>query len=147
MELKAKVLTIVVIMAFWVSSGVGLASDNDQPLEILLPEITTKISPGINGPGPGGAAIESEEEAQGQESPAVLIEVGNTICPVHKKEIATPSPSQYTYKGKIYNFCFPECIEEFKKDPEKYVKIIEEITNEGQRSLHEDDHSNPRIEE
>ncbi|MBF0494670.1 MAG: YHS domain-containing protein [Candidatus Omnitrophica bacterium] len=28
----------------------------------------------------------------------------------------------YEYNGKIYNFCCPMCVEEFKKDPVKYIK-------------------------
>mgnify|MGYP001574184940 CR=1 FL=1 len=34
--------------------------------------------------------------------------------------------STYEYQGKIYNFCCPSCIEDFKKDPEKYIKKAEE---------------------
>jgi len=32
----------------------------------------------------------------------------------------------YEHEGKIYNFCCAGCIEEFKKDPEKYIKKVEE---------------------
>jgi YHS domain-containing protein len=32
----------------------------------------------------------------------------------------------YEYKGKVYNFCCQMCIEEFKKDPQKYIKKVEE---------------------
>ena len=31
----------------------------------------------------------------------------------------------YEHKGKLYGFCCPACIEEFKKDPEKYIGKIE----------------------
>jgi YHS domain-containing protein len=26
----------------------------------------------------------------------------------------------YVYKGKVYGFCCKDCIDEFKKNPEKY---------------------------
>ena len=32
----------------------------------------------------------------------------------------------YEYEGNIYNFCCAMCIDEFKKDPQKYIKKIEE---------------------
>ncbi|MDP8258529.1 MAG: YHS domain-containing protein [Candidatus Aadella gelida] len=47
------------------------------------------------------------------------------ICPVMKGK-ATKEYS-YTYEGKIYYFCCPGCIEEFKKDPAKYISKIKEI--------------------
>ena len=33
---------------------------------------------------------------------------------------------QHEYEGKIYDFCCAGCVGAFKKDPEKYIKIIEE---------------------
>lgn len=54
------------------------------------------------------------------------IEVGNKICPVSGEKINEKLKATYEYKGKIYNFCCAACIEEFKKDPEKYIKKIEE---------------------
>ena len=43
-------------------------------------------------------------------------------CPVtgeaFKINKATPT---YTYGGKEYKFCCPSCIDEFKKNPEKYA--------------------------
>ena len=54
-----------------------------------------------------------------------FIEVGNKICPVMGEKIDEQSKETYEYQGKIYNFCCPMCIEQFKKDPEKYIKIIE----------------------
>ena len=32
----------------------------------------------------------------------------------------------YEYEGKVYNFCCAMCIDDFKKDPQKYIKKIEE---------------------
>jgi len=53
-------------------------------------------------------------------------DVGNKICPVSGEKIAEKTKATYEYQGKIYNFCCPMCIDEFKKDPEKYIKKVEE---------------------
>jgi YHS domain-containing protein len=58
-----------------------------------------------------------------QTSQKETIEVGNKICPVSGEKINEKWKATYEYKGKIYNFCCPACIKEFKKDPDKYIKI------------------------
>src|SRR3989338_5026564 len=52
-------------------------------------------------------------------------DAGNTICPVTGEKITDASKVTYEYQGKIYNFCCPMCIDEFKKDPAKYISKIE----------------------
>lgn len=66
--------------------------------------------------------------AQTPEEPSkfAAVEVGNKICPVSGEKIDEKMKATYEYKGKIYNFCCPMCIDEFKKDPGKYIKKIEE---------------------
>lgn len=61
-------------------------------------------------------------------STAVLAatDAGNTICPVTDEKIDAKTKATYEYQGKVYNFCCPMCIDEFKKDPDKYIKKIEE---------------------
>ena len=57
------------------------------------------------------------------------IQVGNKTCPVSGGPVTGSmgdKPVQYEYKGKIYNLCCPGCLEEFKKDPEKYSKIADD---------------------
>ena len=59
-----------------------------------------------------------------QESVKKEITIGNTfICPVsgEQKKITSKTP-KYEYNGKTYYFCCNHCVEEFKKDPAKYVK-------------------------
>jgi Cu+-exporting ATPase len=51
---------------------------------------------------------------------------GQTVCPVSGEPVSKDSNITYTYKGKVYRFCCPACIEAFKKDPEKYIKQMEE---------------------
>jgi YHS domain-containing protein len=62
--------------------------------------------------------------AQGQENQTrkEAANVGNKICPVSGEKMK----ATYEHEEKIYNFCCPMCIEEFKKGPEKYIKKVEE---------------------
>ncbi len=53
------------------------------------------------------------------------VDAGNTICPMTGEKINDKTKGTYEYEGKIYNFCCPMCIGDFKKDPEKYIKKIE----------------------
>lgn len=47
-----------------------------------------------------------------------------TICPVEGGKI---NKSVYTdYEGKRIYFCCSHCIDEFKKDPQKYLKKMED---------------------
>ncbi len=51
---------------------------------------------------------------------------GDTVCPVSGEPVSKDSNITYTYKGKVYRFCCPACVEAFKKDPEKYIRNMEE---------------------
>jgi YHS domain-containing protein len=51
--------------------------------------------------------------------------VKNKLCPVDFKKITPDAGYSYTYKDKIYFFHSPKCIEEFKNDPEGYLKAWE----------------------
>jgi len=72
-----------------------------------------------------GAEKETSEPAVQIREGAQEFNVGNKICPVSGEEIDEESKAAYEYNGVIYNFCSPECIEEFKKDPQKYVDKVE----------------------
>jgi len=56
------------------------------------------------------------------------VNVGNKICPVSGEKVSQGGmqSATYEYKGKIYNFCCAACIEDFKKDPQKYIKKVEQ---------------------
>ena len=62
--------------------------------------------------------------------------VGNAICPVSGEVIDPAAKVTYEYEGKIYNFCCADCVDDFKKDPEPYIKKVEnELKNEsGEKS-------------
>jgi YHS domain-containing protein len=54
------------------------------------------------------------------------VEVGNMVCPVSGGKINEETKATYEYEGRVYNFCCAMCIDEFKKDPAKYIKKVEE---------------------
>ena len=67
-----------------------------------------------------------EDSAKAAQNKSGAINVGNKICPVTGDKIDNKTKATYEYKSKIYNFCCPMCTDSFKKDPEKYIKKIEE---------------------
>ncbi len=73
----------------------------------------TEHEPGIT---ETGKATVSEE----------AVNVGNKICPVMGTKIDEKNKLTYEHEGKIYNFCCLMCVEEFKKDPRKYIKKVDE---------------------
>ncbi len=68
------------------------------------------------------------------------VNVGNKICPVSGDKIDEKTKVTYEYQGKIYNLCCPMCTDPFKKDPEKYIKKVEQElqTDSKQESGHEE---------
>jgi len=71
-------------------------------------------------------AAENKDASQAAQNKSEAVDVGNKICPVTGEKINEKTEGTYEYQGKIYNFCCPMCIDNFKKDPEKYIKKIEE---------------------
>jgi Cu+-exporting ATPase len=55
-----------------------------------------------------------------------LLEEERVTDPICGMEIFPSQSIEYEYKGENYYFCNPSCLEEFKKDPEKY-KDYEDI--------------------
>jgi YHS domain-containing protein len=80
--------------------------------------------------------------AQGQENQTrkEAANVGNKICPVSEEKIDEKLKATYEYQGKVYNFCCPACIEEFKKDPKEYIKKVEEEQKSKPSMMEESGH-------
>ncbi len=70
--------------------------------------------------------MDEQKQAADTNTSQEAVNVGNKVCPVTGEKIDEKTKATYEYKGKIYNFCCPMCIDEFKKDPGKYIKKIEE---------------------
>ena len=63
------------------------------------------------------------------ETPAPPVEVGNKICPVSGEKVGDSDMGEvvkFEYEGKVYNLCCPMCAKDFKKDPEKFIKKVED---------------------
>jgi YHS domain-containing protein len=48
----------------------------------------------------------------------------NEFCAVEQDNKIDPTGVTYLYKGQTIGFCCPDCIDEFKKNPEKYMKTL-----------------------
>lgn len=51
--------------------------------------------------------------------------IWNKVCPVKGEEVDTKAPT-VEYNGKVIGFCCPGCDSKFQKDPEKYMKNLNE---------------------
>ncbi|MFH1093741.1 MAG: TRASH domain-containing protein [Candidatus Omnitrophota bacterium] len=68
----------------------------------------------------------NSSDSVAQNSQKMTVEVGNKVCPVLNGKIDEKTKAIFEYKEKIYNFCCPACIDDFKKYPDKYIKKAEE---------------------
>lgn len=67
-----------------------------------------------------GAVLDSETETV------------QTICPVSKEKLGSMGePVEYVHNGKVYKLCCPMCLDEFAKDPEKYIAEMEALESAG----------------
>ena len=48
----------------------------------------------------------------------------NKFCAVEQDNPIDAKGGTYVYQGKTIGFCCPDCVDTFKKDPEKYMKTI-----------------------
>lgn len=76
---------------------------------------------------------EATQEAAVQPLAEGVVDVGNKICPVSGEKIDEKMKATYEYEGKVYNFCCASCVNEFKKDPQKYIEKIEEESQAGSK--------------
>lgn len=61
-------------------------------------------------------------ETEGEE----VINANNQYCPVTGQKIREESAATYDYQGKRYRMCCISCVIAFRRDPGKYIKIVEE---------------------
>src|SRR3954463_11372752 len=48
----------------------------------------------------------------------------NQFCAIEKDNKIDPKGKTYVYNGKTIGFCCPDCIDDFKKNPEKYMATL-----------------------
>ena len=58
-------------------------------------------------------------------SETAVVQIWNKVCPVKGEEIDADAPT-VEYNGKLIGFCCPGCDSKFQKDPEKYMKNLNE---------------------
>src|SRR4051812_27338490 len=56
--------------------------------------------------------------------PEGVTDVKNSKCIVMGDDVGT-STKFVTYQGKAYHICCEDCVKDFNKDPEKYVKELQ----------------------
>lgn len=86
-----------------------------------------------------GVAYASEQAGTTEQVKKAEV-VGNEVCPVSGEKIDEKMKQTYEYKGKIYSFCCPMCVEEFKKDPEKYIEKMEMAEESKGHEGHKEHH-------
>jgi len=75
-----------------------------------------------------GADMDHGDHGKTLQAESAAVDAGNKICPVTGEKIDEAAKATYEYGGKIYNFCCPMCIDEFKKEPQKYIdKVNKEL--------------------
>ena len=66
------------------------------------------------------------------------VNVGNKICPVGGEKVGEMGEAyEVEHEGKIYNLCCMMCAKDFKKDPQKYIDMInDELEASGESESH-----------
>lgn len=68
------------------------------------------------------------KKAAAPKDSTAAVRIVNTNCPISGDSVKADGGT-YTYHGKTYGFCCPGCIAPFKKDPEQYIKSMQETEN------------------
>jgi cytochrome c oxidase subunit 2 len=55
---------------------------------------------------------------------ALAADMGMQACPVTGEKIDPKTAVNYEYKGNKYTFCCAGCIDQFKKNPDKYITAM-----------------------
>jgi len=79
-----------------------------------------------------GADMSHEGHGKAPQEKSAAVDAGNKICPVTGEEIDEAAKATYEYEGKTYNFCCAGCIDEFKKEPQKYIDKVNQELQAGQ---------------
>ena len=98
------VLSIVIM----ISGALAYAQDHSQHDQMM--QMTT----------------DEQKQAAVSDTSREAVNVGNKICPVSGERVNEETKATYEYEGKVYNFCCPMCIDEFKKDPQKYIQRVQD---------------------
>ena len=80
----------------------------------------------------GAVASEQVVNQEAMPTEAVVVEVGNKICPVSNHDVGEMGgPLKITHQGKVDNLCCSMCKKDFLANPQKFTKIAEdEVANQ-----------------
>lgn len=107
---------IFILSAFLVLGAFTLAQDK--------PETEKKDKKECSHSCCGTKESHSEAKMDATDETAV-VQIWNKVCPVKGEEIDADAPT-VEYNGKLIGFCCPGCDSKFQKDPEKYMKNLNE---------------------
>ena len=54
-----------------------------------------------------------------------VVQIWNKVCPVEGSKVKSDSPS-FEYNGNLIGFCCEDCTSKFKRNPETYLKNLNE---------------------
>ncbi len=114
---KMKIILVAVVVIFGVN-GISFAMSCDM----------------------GSKNDSGQAYAEDAEKGSKVANIGNKVCPISGEKIDESKKATYEYNGKIYNFCCPMCIDDFKNDPDKYAAKAEQGAG-SVSSAHEDHHN------
>jgi len=60
-----------------------------------------------------------------ENSETAAIQIWNKVCPVEGSTVKSDSPS-FEYNGNLIGFCCEDCTAKFKRNPETYLKNLNE---------------------
>ena len=109
--MQHKIFTLTAVFGLILAASAFAAEQGGQAPTITAQEVTGQAQAGYQAVADTGKPVE----------------VNNTFCPLSGEKAGEHGPIvKHEYKGKIYNFCCKMCLKDFDKDPEKYIKAMEE---------------------
>ncbi len=92
------------------------------------------------------SAHEGREHDQGIDQAGSVETSKKEICPVSGEETDPKTAISHEYKGKVYTLCCTDCLEKFKRDPEKYSGTVkgEALEEPLRHEDHDPEHGNNR---
>jgi hypothetical protein len=97
---------------------VRTSAKKDRSLPLFLVVVAWLLIPG----GPARGQSTAAPSPAGPEAPQTAV---CAVCGVREKAGPEPVVATFVYQGKTYFFCKQACKEEFRLDPEKWIKAAE----------------------
>jgi len=123
--MKTQVVVGLMVLSL-IFAGRVLADEKQHDMDHATHEMAADVEATAENTVEAAGETVTEVKVEAQDA-AALVVVGNKFCPVSGHAVGEMGPTQtIEYNGKVYNLCCAMCSKDFNKDPEKYIKIIEE---------------------